>query len=141
MPYVNGIYGNIVNDITLKQTPKGTLVANFTIANNTGFGDNKRTDFINCVAFSKTAEIIDKFCKKGVSIFVEGTFQNNPYQEVTSSNGKKFKAQNWEYIVRSVIFTQKPKQDSSAEEVLPSTPIPNLNDFKPIVDADDDLPF
>jgi len=61
-----------------------TAVANFSLAVDRRFkreGDSQTADFINCVAFEKTAEFMEKFGRKGVKFVVEGELRNNNYQK------------------------------------------------------------
>lgn len=44
------------------------------------------TDFINCVAFGKTAEFAEKYCKKGKKYLIDGRIQTGSY---TNKEGKK----------------------------------------------------
>ena len=54
-------------------------IARFTIAINRIKKDE--ADFISCVAFKKTAEIIEKYCHKGSSVGVTGHIQTGSYQK------------------------------------------------------------
>src|SRR5690625_7633453 len=79
----NGL-GRLTRDVDLRYTEQGTAVGNFTLAINRNF-KNKQTgeyeaDFINCVAFSKTAEIIAEYVKKGQQLAVEGRVQTRNYE-------------------------------------------------------------
>ena len=53
--------GNLTKDIEIKVTQNGKKMCNFTIGNN----DGDKTRFIDCQAWEKTAEIMDKFLGKG----------------------------------------------------------------------------
>lgn len=57
-------------------TEKDFKVANFTVAVNKG---EDAVDFIPCKAFNKTAELIDKFVKKGNKIGIVGSFSVRQY--------------------------------------------------------------
>lgn len=57
---------------------KESNVARFTVAVNNGFGDNRTTSFIPCVAFGKQVETISKHFEKGKQVIVRGSLiQNN----------------------------------------------------------------
>jgi single-strand DNA-binding protein len=80
------IAGNITKDIELKALPSGSSVCSFSLAVNDVFkdkdGNKKETvDFINCVAFGKTAETIGQYCKKGHCIMVEGKIHTRSYEK------------------------------------------------------------
>ena len=60
------IGGRLVNAPELKQTQGGKSVTTFTVAVNrkVNTGDNQIADFLNCIAWGKTAEFISKYFKK-----------------------------------------------------------------------------
>jgi len=64
------LQGNLVADPTFHG--ENDSVARFTIANNTGFGDNAEVHFVDCVAFGKQVETIQKFLTKGKEINIRG---------------------------------------------------------------------
>ena len=84
------------------------LVTRFTLAVNRKTKDE--ADFINCVAFSKTAECVDKYFKQGTKIVVEGRWQTGSY---TNKNGQKVYTN--ECYVESVEFGES-KKDSGPQE-------------------------
>ena len=71
--------GRIVRDPEIKNN--GTMVARYTLACDRKFKrDGEPTaDFINCVAFGKSAEFIEKYCKKGTKLIVCGRIQTGSY--------------------------------------------------------------
>lgn len=82
------LIGRIVRDLELKTTPNGHSVLSFSIAinrRNTVEGQPD-VDFINCVAWTKTAENVAKYCGKGSQIAVEGRIQTRSYD---NSAGQK----------------------------------------------------
>ena len=81
-----GLLGRFVADPVLSETPSGISVITFRLANERGFGENKRTNFINCVAFGKTAEFIEKYFNKGMAIGITGRIQTGSY---TNKDGQK----------------------------------------------------
>ena len=70
------LIGRSVRDPELRYTPNGTAVTSFTLANNSsyGSGDNKKesVSYFDCVAWSKAAEIITEYLKKGKQILITG---------------------------------------------------------------------
>lgn len=61
----------------MSKTQKGNSVAKFTVAVN---GINDNTDFINCVAWNKLADIVNMYCKKGDLVTVEGRISVRNYE-------------------------------------------------------------
>ena len=68
------LIGRITKDIELKQTKTGKAYCNFTLAIPREF-NKEETDFINCVAWEKKAETIEKYVKKGHKFGVIGRIQ------------------------------------------------------------------
>lgn len=77
------LIGRTTRDVDFRRTANGTPVATFTLALDNRFvlKDGKpTTDFINCVAWNKTAETMDRYVKKGMMIAVEGRIQTRNYE-------------------------------------------------------------
>ena len=72
----------MTKDADLRYTSNGTAVASFTVAVNRQFTNQsgeREADFINCVAWRKTAETLANFTKKGSLVGVEGRIQTRSY--------------------------------------------------------------
>ena len=62
------LQGRICKDIELKVTPNGTEVVSFTLAVERNYckqGEERKADFINCVAFKNTAKFLNSYFGKG----------------------------------------------------------------------------
>lgn len=75
-------------DIRYSQGEKSTAVARFSLAVDRKFKQEGQptADFINCLAFGKRAEFIEKYCCKGTKLVVEGSWQTGSY---TNKDGNK----------------------------------------------------
>lgn len=78
--------GNLTRDPEIKYTPKGTAVANFGLAINRNYtteSGEKREEvtFVECEAWTRTAEVIGEFCKKGQALFLEGRLQLDTWDD------------------------------------------------------------
>lgn len=83
------ICGRLVRDPELRRTSNGTPVTSFTVAVNRTFKNSdgeQEADFINCVAWNKTAEIVNQYCSKGNLVGVEGRLQSRNYQDNQGNN-------------------------------------------------------
>lgn len=83
------LLGRITQDLVLKTTPSGVSVLSFSIAVDRRFqqkGEEKKSDFFNCVAWRQEAEFISRFWSKGRAILIEGELQNRTYDD---KNGVK----------------------------------------------------
>lgn len=72
----------------LTKDPEIRTSGNYTIASFSLAVDRKfkrdgepEADFFNCTAFNKTAEFVEKYCKKGTKMVVEGRIQNDNYEK------------------------------------------------------------
>jgi single-strand DNA-binding protein len=134
MPNLNKVMliGHITADPVVKYTPKGTAVVSFGIAINRNYtleGGEKREEvtFIDLEAFSRTAEVIGEYCKKGHPIYVEGRLKLDTWDDKTTGS----KRSRLKVVVDSFEFLAS-KQDG--EQRGPQRKAPP-------VDPDDDCPI
>lgn len=68
--------GNLTRDPELRYTPNGTPVCNFGMAANRRYKQNgeekQETCFVDCTAWSKTAEVVSQYLRKGSRVHIEG---------------------------------------------------------------------
>lgn len=124
------IMGRLTQSPELKTTGNGIEVTSFCVAVDRGYqkeGDEKQTDFINCVAWRKTAVFISQYFTKGQMIALTGSIQTRKYED---RDGKTRTAT--EVLASNVSFCG-PK--GSSEQRVNSS---NNDEFEEI---DDDLPF
>ena len=110
------LMGRLCNDPELKQSNGGTGYTKFRIAVDRDFtpkGAERQTDFINCTAFGKKAEFINKYFKKGSMIAVQARFQSDTYEV----NGEK--RNSYSFIIDNVSFCG---EKSSATQSAPAAP-------------------
>lgn len=72
------IMGRLTRDPELRRTGSGTAVANFTVAvdrDRAPEGQERETDFIDCVAWRAAGEFVSKYFRKGRMIVVSGRLQ------------------------------------------------------------------
>lgn len=135
-------YGRLVKDVELRYSQSNVAVGRFTLAVNRAYqrGDVK-TDFLNMVAFSKTAENIEKFFRQGSRIVVRCHVQNDNY---TNKDGNKVYQTN--FIVDSFSFVDTRAeggitQNQSTQTTSPQIPT-DADGFMNIPDGIDELlPF
>ncbi len=73
--------GNLASEPELRFTKSGTSVASFTVCCDYGYGDNKKTEFVRCVAWDKLADIIGEYLRKGSKCFVQGSMQTRQWED------------------------------------------------------------
>lgn len=122
------LMGRLTRDPELRHTGTGTPVTTFTIAIDNGYGDNRQTDFINCVAWNKTAEFVTKYFTKGKMIVIaDGRISTRSWE---TQDGKRAYAT--EVVAKEVSFgeTKRNQADTIQDD-----------DFTPLDEYDEDLPF
>lgn len=105
--------GNITKDIEMRYTTGGAAVASFSIANNRRYTQNgekkQEVSFINCSAFGKTAELMQKYLGKGSQVLVEGRLKQDSWEQ----DGQKRTA--IKLIVEKVHFVGKRQEETPAD--------------------------
>lgn len=135
-------YGRLVKDVELRYSQSNVAVGRFTLAVNRAYqSGNVKADFLNMVAFSKTAENIEKFFRQGSRIVVHCHVQNDNY---TNKDGNKVYQTN--FIVDSFSFVDTRAeggitQNQSTQTTSPQIPT-DSDGFMNIPDGIDELlPF
>jgi single-strand DNA-binding protein len=126
------LLGRITKDLELKKSKTDMSILKFTVAVNRM--KQGEADFINCLAFDKTAENIMNFFSKGRMIALQGHIQTGSYD---NAEGKK--VYTTEVIVDRFHFTgEKKQQDLSTTQDESNTGFSSLSDAD---DSTDELPF
>lgn len=125
------IQGRLTRDVELRRTGTGTAVASFTVAVEDDFKDkdgNKKTIFVDVVAWGKTGEFVEKYFSKGRMAIVLGRLD---IRDWTDKDGNKRKAA--EIVAENVYFGDS-KSDSSQNNAP-------AQDYEMLTDSDEQLPF
>ena len=92
---VNKVFllGNVGKDPEIRSTAGGMIVASFSLATADRQKDQQgnwqdKTEWHNLVAFSRTAEIVRDYVKKGTQLFIEGKIQTRSWDDKTSGEKK-----------------------------------------------------
>lgn len=120
------LMGRLTRDPELRYTQNQTPVASFTLAVERDYGEEKQADFIDIVAWRKTAEFVNKYFFKGKMAVVIGRLQIRPW---TDKDGNKRWAT--EVIAESVYFGDSKKEPAETAE---------YSGMQEVYD-DSDLPF
>ena len=73
------LVGRLTRDPEMRDTQGGTKVARFALAIDRR-GRDGGTDYLNCVAFGKTAELVGQYLRKGSRAGVVGRIQTGSYE-------------------------------------------------------------
>ena len=128
------LMGRLTKDPEVRQASQ-TYIARFSIAVDRKYKkDGEPTaDFLNCVAFGKTAEFIQKYFKKGIKIALEGRVQTGSY-----TNKEGVKVYTFDIVIESVEFAESKRASEEAPQ-----DVPHIEDgWANLDDASyEDLPF
>ena len=111
------LVGRTTKAIELKQNKNGTNYVQFTLAVNRPYKDEQggqQADFITCVAWNKTAEILSTYVSKGTMIGVEGRLQVRNYEN--EAGGRQYLS---EVLVNRFAFLESKKSSVMPEPVEP----------------------
>lgn len=134
------LIGRLTKDSEMRTTISGQHVVNFTLAINRNYKNEEgeyETDFINCIAFNKTAELITKYTQKGSKIALNGRIQVNSYD---AQDGTKKYATN--IVAKEVYFLDGKKE--SLDNLTDSQVVQKAMNDDPFADfelTEQDLPF
>lgn len=135
-------YGRICSDIELRYTANQIAVARFSIAVNRQYqNQDKKTDFLNMTAFSKIAENIERFFRKGSRIVVRCHAQQEEY---TNKDGQKVNTVG--FIVDSFSFVDTRAEggitaNQNTQPAPEPAPVGSDNFMSIPAGLEDELPF
>lgn len=129
--------GRTTREIELRYTQDQKAFGRFSLAVDTGWGDNKKTSFFNIVCFGNQAESIEKNVKKGTKIAVRCEAQQNDY---TDKNGITHRSV--EFVLREWEFAQAKAENANTSQPEPPKESAPTDGFMPMPDdLDAELPF
>ena len=109
------LMGRLTRDAEIRysQGESSTAIARFSLAVDRRFrkeGDEQTADFINCVAFGRTAEFMERFGRKGTKFVAEGRIQTGSY---TNKDGQR--VYTTDVVVESVEFAESKSAASGSD--------------------------
>ena len=141
--------GRLTRDPESRMTQSNMEISRFSLACQSDFvsRDGERdTEFINCVAFNRSAQTINRYCRKGQMILVQGRIRNNSYdaQDGTKRYTTDVVVDNFEFLGS--------KNENGGASYSPEAPASNIettdiseDPYKDFGDeltlSSDDLPF
>jgi single-strand DNA-binding protein len=136
------LLGNLTRDPQLSYTPNQTAVVDFGLATNrrwTGPNGNQReeTCFVDCRAFGRQAENINKYLTKGRPVFIEGrlTYDTWTAQDGTKRSKHRVTVENFQFLPGiGPSNSDRPEQDSRTNTDYVQTDVADKS-------TDDDIPF
>ena len=141
------LMGRLTRDAEIRysQGESSPAIARFSLAVDRRFrkeGDEQTADFINCVAFGRTAEFMERFGRKGTKFVAEGRIQTGSY---TNKDGQR--VYTTDVVVESVEFAESKSAASGSDGGFTPADRPSPSQaagdgFMNIPDGiDEELPF
>lgn len=132
--------GRTTKDVEMRytQSENPLSIASFSFAVDDGYGEKKKTNFFNCVAFGKLAERFEKYVTKGMKLLLVCKPQQEQY---TNKDGVKVNTV--KFIVEDFEFCEsKNANNNSNDNNSNDKPQSAPDDFMSIPDGvEDELPF
>lgn len=122
------LVGRITKDLSLNATQSGNKYCQFTLAVNRRGTDE--ADFIQCVAWNKTAENMYQYMSKGSLIGIVGRIQTRSYE---NKQGQRIYIT--EVVADSITFLEK-KQSGNQQDSYSGTSLESVPNY-----GMEDLPF
>ena len=139
---VVAIMGRLTADPQMRQTQSGKSVASFRVAVDRGRKDangQNQTDWLDVVAWDKTADFVSRYFSKGSMIAVTGRLQSRNYQDKNGNNRTAI-----EVVANNVHFAGKNEQSNPGFQPAGSAPDVQVSDSGQdyeVIDEMEDLPF
>ena len=153
------LMGRLTRDPEVRHTSTGRAVCSFSVAVDNGYGENRQTDFINCVAWQNQAEFLGRYFTKGMMVIVSGRISTRSWE---GQDGRK--NYTTEVVANEINFgeTKKARQEyqggyqqapqqsapaRSSQQYAAPAPAQSMpegledEEFIPMSEIDDDRPF
>ncbi|MFC1788029.1 single-stranded DNA-binding protein [Patescibacteria group bacterium] len=139
------IIGNLTRDPEVRQTTTGQNVCSFGVATNRSWNGQdgqkqEATEFHNCVAWGKLAEICGQYLTKGRKVYVEGRLQTRDWDG--QDGVKRYRT---EVIVENMIILDRAGgQGAAPSAFVPPVAAPPVSDPSAMPDDEikvEDIPF
>lgn len=131
---VVNLIGRLTKPIEISKTPTGKTVGKFNLAVNNPF--NKEVpDFITCVAWEKTAELMSKYLGKGSQVGISGRLNVRSYDD------KGVKRWSTTVIIQDFFLIGSKQETSNSSKVNSKLQAEEFGDYPEIDISSDDLPF
>ena len=128
--------GRLGRDPEMRYTPAGKAVVSFSLAVNRD-GKKDVSDWIDFIAWEKTAEVIAQYCHKGDLLGVTGALQHRSWED---KEGKKHSAHEVR-VIRIDFCGGGKKNNSQSQSANFGALNERMEEFAPITEEDGELPF
>lgn len=112
--------GRLSQDPRASETSNGIVRSNFSVAIKRKYSTKNEADFIDCTAYKKIAEFVNKYAKKGMLVEIEGEIQT-----FTKDDNLDFPAQKRTYVLVNsfeILSTKEEMKRYNNREEVESVP-------------------
>lgn len=140
------LIGNLGRDPEVRYTPNGLAVANITIATTESWKDKQsgenqeRTEWHRIALYSRLAEIVGEYLRKGSKVYIEGRLQTRKWQDKNTGQDRY----TTEVIADSLQMLDSkggahfaPNESTGATKTSPM----DMPQTEPVDNFEDDIPF
>ena len=136
------LVGNLGQDPDVRFSPKGTVIANLSIATGEAWKDQQgqlqeRTEWHRIVMHGKSAEIARDYLRKGSKVYLEGRLQTRKWQDKQGVDHYTTEIISQEFQM----LDRRPGDDAPRPAAAPRGPAPTAALFLADIPFDDYLPF
>lgn len=129
------LIGRLTGAPELRRTQSGRPVASFTLAVNRDY-NREETDFIQVVAWNKTAEFVANWFQKGQLVAVVGRLQVRDWQDKEGGSRRSY-----EVVAEEAHFAESKRGEVTRKPAGHPVAVPGPGEFAELSEDDDQLPF
>lgn len=123
------ITGRLTADPSCEYTQSGKCVTKFTLAVDRGYGEKKKTSFIQCEVWEKPAETLANSVSKGSRLLVDGAWAQQSWEKDGQKHRKDYVA------IEKFEFLERKQTSSNGDSNI------DINSFGKDVFPDEEIPF
>ena len=116
------LVGRLTRDPEIVTTPAGMQIAKISLAVGRDFKNKEtgeyETDFFNCSAFSKTAEFVGNYARKGKLVLVSGQMHSRKWTSQAGENHTQ-----WEVVVNKFQLMDKIETEQQPQNTQVTPPV------------------
>jgi len=138
------LLGTMTRDVEIRYSQSGAAIGNFSVAYNEKWTDSsgqkqEKAHFVDCTAFGKTAENIQKYFNKGSRILIRGSLDYQSWEKEGKKRSKLgVKVIGFDFIDRKGDGNQQAPAENRSESPNSSN---QQGTFPVVIEGEDEIPF
>lgn len=141
------LIGNLGKDPEVRRLENGAVVARFSIATSETYTDRTtgerkdNTDWHNIVVWRGLAEVVEKYVKKGIKVYIEGKLKTRSWTDQTGATRYTSEVVADELTILTPRSDQQAPMNSNTTPPYPTEEPQNPSPMNLDISPNDDLPF